>query len=233
MACWLWGVFCLSVFDPTCGLGDSGQDCFRFIEKHVGPCGDGKTSDTRYRFQVGPGQNAEHAAGVLNSFAGQGLRALRKMVGCRTVDEAYSAMLTQVDFGGEDSTRYILKGLLSPLGLADSRRSPPLLPWSLQWGSYVMSGPNCNKAFACWLGEDVDQSVRQPRYERELALLTKRVNKRLPRKIVIHCLGKTKDRLIRRLNNVCMQETVCMGYHAMQFVVSGLSGKLPRDPAKV
>jgi hypothetical protein len=59
----------LEYFDklPNARL-DTIDDAFVYIKDHKGPCGDGKTSDTRCRSQVGPGQNAEQLMGTLNTF---------------------------------------------------------------------------------------------------------------------------------------------------------------------
>ena len=44
------------------------ENVFTYIEKHQGPCGDSRTSDTRFRMQEGSGQNAEQVASILNTF---------------------------------------------------------------------------------------------------------------------------------------------------------------------
>ena len=57
------------------------------------------------------------------------------------------AMLAMRDWGGPTATRYPVKNMLLPLGCADNRRQPPLLPWSSTWGEFLLSGPNANKFF--------------------------------------------------------------------------------------
>ena len=44
------------------------ENVFTYIEKHQGPCGDSRTSDTRFRMQEGSGHNAEQVASILNTF---------------------------------------------------------------------------------------------------------------------------------------------------------------------
>ena len=101
-----------------------------FIWVHEQPCGDGKTADSRFFVSEGPGQNAVCVARILNTFSGPKLQLLLQVVEANSVEEAFQAMLGLQDFGVNDSTRFVIKKMLAPLGAADVHMKQPLFAWS-------------------------------------------------------------------------------------------------------
>ena len=75
---------------------------------------------------------------------------------------------------------------------------------------------------------------RIPEYEATNKDGAKRLNVLLPRRLVIkRHLTQPSYLEVPRVNVICYQETICMGYHQLQFGFSGKAGKLPRDPCKI
>jgi hypothetical protein len=209
------------------------DDVFSFIHNHKGPCGDGKTSDTRYFVGVGPGQNATCAAAVLNTFEGDKLKALVGIAKASSVDEAFQHMLSLRDFGGEDSTRFIIKNMLAPLGCADMQMPSQLFAWSEQWQALVIAGPNANKFFFCWYGEEKDHTKRHVANENRVRNTLKRINAKLPKRLVCNWHTKQFKKELRRMSAVSLQENICMAWHVGEFLFSGRSGFLSRCPTRV
>ena len=83
-----------------------------------------------------------------------------------TVAQTLKAMVDFKEFGGEDSTRFIIKNLLAPPGLADSLLDQPLFAWSRRWHDILISGPNCNKWWSVWLDDDTTRIdiLKQPSF---------------------------------------------------------------------
>ena len=213
-------------------LTDMG-DVFSFIRNHRGPCGDGKTSDSRYFVGVGPGQNATCAAALLNTFEGSKLEALLEIAKATDVGEVFKLMLSLGDFGGEDSTRFVIKNMLAPLGAADMQMKTQLFAWSARWHSLTIAGPNTNKWYFCWYDEQ--GKVHRKRHvtnEKRVLQTLKRINAKMPKKMVFNWRSKQYKKQLRRMNAVSLQENICMAWHAGEFLFSGRSGFLSRCPTK-
>ena len=54
---------------------------------------------------------------VLNTY-GQREHLFRAVMEARTIEGAYEAMMDMHDWGGRESTRYMIKNMLAPLGIA-------------------------------------------------------------------------------------------------------------------
>ena len=96
------------------------------------------------------------------------------------------------DWGSESSTLYKIKGLLSPVAIADVQTRRKLFKWSARAGSKQISGPNPNKWFSMWSDEFTSRaSTINKGNEQALGDLTKRVNRMLPNRIDVTCDGVT------------------------------------------
>ena len=157
-----------------------------------------------------------------------------EVVEAKSAQQAFRVMRELKDFGGEEATGFIIKNLLAPLGIADSALEEPLFHWSREWGNVTLCGPNPNKWFAMWSGvANVDTSKRIREYEKLIGEMTRRLNNKLPKRIVIKHQGKVYRKVLRRLNHVCNQENLCMSMHSLAFVFGGRPGKLQRDARRV
>ena len=204
------------------------DDVFRFISRHD------KTAETRFRSAQGPGQNAELCLSLLNTFDGPRLEHLRSVTAATTPAEAMKAMIALREWGGEDSTRYLIKNMLAPLGIADSSLTRTLLKWTSNSGDLILSGPNCNKFLSMWEGQERSHAALAKRIvscEASLRALAVRLRRKLPTRVVVRRDGKARRIVLRRVNFAKMQENACMGSHCTQFLLSGRSG--PRDTRKV
>ena len=142
-------------------------------------------------------------------------------------------MVAYKEYGGEDATRFIIKNFVSALGVGDVESGQKLFEWSPQWGDIGVSGSNTNKWCFLWNGAEGDHTKRHPEHEAMIVQQTKRVNKMLPTKVVIKYKTKQHQKNIRRLRAITASENTCMVFHGLQFVHSGKSGRLSRDPRKV
>ena len=211
---------------------DTIDDAFAYIRNHQGPCGDGKTGDSRYRTQQGCGQNAEQLLAVLNTF-GNREALFEDVVRAPTMDAAFEAMMAMRDWGAPPATGYLVKNMLLPFGCADGHRQRPLLPWSSTWGEHALSGPNTNKFFNLFFDLAYEVTERCEQFEQELLRLTRKVNWILPGLVTVDWHKKQRAKAIRKLNPMILQQTLCMVYHMLQWCTSGAAGHLPRNPRKV
>ena len=167
----------------------SAESVWDFIKNHDGMCGDGKTGEARFINPPGMGQNAEYCAAILTTFDPKGKKALERVAQASNIDAAYKAMYELKVFGGPDSTSYMIKGLLAPVGIADQAGGKQLFSWSAKWGSKAMSGPNSNKWHAVWRDEWKKNKAKLkkkiPEYEAANLSGVKRLNKLLPNTVFV------------------------------------------------
>ena len=88
-------------------------------------------------------------------------------------------------------------------------RSHPLLKWSGAWGDFAMSGPNCNNWWSCWKNEPaLDVEKRNASYEAAVRLQTTRINKLLPKAVVIKHKTKKRRKAMRKVSLTANRENL-------------------------
>ena len=84
---------------------------------------------------------------------------MTKVANASCIQDAYDAVIEMSDWGGEAATRYLVKGLLTPIGIVDVLSGRRWFQWSHQALNIPISGPNCNKWLNISLSLDFVQAL--------------------------------------------------------------------------